>query len=82
MLEPGQAQRQDGHQALPAREYLGLVAELREQGQRLLQRLRRVVLEGGGLHLGARGMPRMRWDTMLRWICSVPPYTLAGRDRK
>jgi hypothetical protein len=29
-----------------------------------------------------RGIPRMRWDTMLRWICSVPPYTLAGRDLK
>jgi hypothetical protein len=29
-----------------------------------------------------RGIPSRRCATMLRWICSVPPYTLAGRDLK
>ena len=29
-----------------------------------------------------RGRPRMRWATMLRWICSEPPYTLAARDHR
>ncbi len=53
VLEPGQAQCEHRHEALPTREHLALVGVLGEQPERLRDRRRRVVLERRRLHDGA-----------------------------
>ena len=52
MVEDGEPQREERHEALATREHLGAVAELGEQGDGLLRGRRRVVLEGRRLHAG------------------------------
>ena len=53
VIEAGQPHGQHRNEALPPGERLGLVAVLGQEVQGLGQALRRVVPEGGGLHLCA-----------------------------
>ena len=50
VVEPGQSQRHDRHQALAPGQHLGLVAEVAEEAGDVGHLLGSVVLEGGRLH--------------------------------
>lgn len=45
MVEPGQPQREHRDEALPTCEHLGIVAELGQQADRVVDRGRRVIVE-------------------------------------
>ena len=50
VLEPRQAQSEHRHEALTARQHLGVIAVLAQQRHHLGHRLGRVIIERGGFH--------------------------------
>src|SRR4051794_2421602 len=62
------------HEALTAGEDLGVLAELGQALERVLDALHPVVLERGGLHDAKARMPVSAWPRMSVWTSSVPSY--------